>query len=256
MIPEHSALLAMLQKAEEKSRLHLEEARMLNAELESFNYSVSHDMRGPLTRISGYSQLLLEDKELNAEQRHHAVKIAEAAGWLNEMLDSLLVLSRVVRAELTHTTVDLSKLSAGILGELQATDRQRTVNQQIEPDLLVEGDERLLRLMMTNLLSNAWKYSSGQTEATIVVGRLPHQHNAFFVRDNGIGFTPKDAERIFRPFTRLKQETIIGGTGVGLATVQRIIQRHGGTIRAEAAPGLGATFIFTLPLPTTAVART
>jgi len=248
---------------EEADHLHLEQIRQLNDELsrkaidlaaannelETFNYSVSHDMRGPLTRISGYCQLLLDDDSgLDPEARDYVARIYESETWLNEMIDALLHLAQVTRAEIVSGSVNLSAIAEAILKELSLKNPDRTVTTRIEPDIVVDGDFRLLKMVMINLLDNAWKYSALKSDAAIEFGvDRSGPDPVYFVRDNGAGFDMKDAGKLFRVFTRLHDSSSFAGTGIGLATVQRIIFRHGGRIWAEAGAGIGATFFFTLP---------
>lgn len=219
-----------------------------NIELETFNYSVSHDMRSPLTRISGYCQLLLdEDTELEPRAREYVTRIYESGIWLNDMIDALLQLAQLTRMELVSSNVDLSLIAESVLEELSLEFPAREVSTRIEPDVVVAGDARLLKLVMVNLLNNAWKYSLYSIDALIEFGvKRDETGPVYYVRDNGAGFNMKDAGKLFRVFTRLHDSNQFAGTGIGLATVQRIIFRHGGRIWAEAEPGNGATFYFTL----------
>lgn len=247
-------LLSIIQKSEEINRQHLEEALQMNAELESFNYSVSHDMRGPITRISGYSQILMESSGLDEEQKKYLQKINRSALQLNEMLDSLLILSKPAKGELVKTTVNISGMAQNIIEDIIATAPDRTLRYEIEPGLLAVGDERLLYILLNNLLANAWRFTSTRRISKIHVGRAKEQEiqPAFFVKDNGIGFDMKDAPRIFMPMNRLNSGKGPCGTGIGLPTAKRVVSRHGGTITAESSPDHGATFIFTLPCSDTA----
>lgn len=248
--------------SEESDHMYLEQIRQLNAELsrqafdlaaangelEAFNFSVSHDMRGPLTRISGYCQLLLEDAEgLDADRKAYISRIYESGVWLNEMIDAMLMLSRLTRAEFVTEQVNLSRIADDIIRELALSEPTRKPQTRITPDVMVAGDQRLLRILMTNLLNNAWKYSTGTAQALIEFGiaRL-EPVPVYFVRDNGVGFDMQEYGKLFRVFTRLHDQEQFSGTGIGLATVQRIIFRHGGRVWAEAAVGQGATFFFTL----------
>jgi len=249
--------------AEEADHMYLERIQLLNAELdrkasdlaaanrelETFNYSVSHDMRGPLTRISGYCQLILDDDgTLEAEATTIYVKrIYESCCWLNEMIDGMLKLAQLSRTELQLMRVDLSVLAEEILRELRLSEPQRQVEVSLAAGVTVVGDKHLLRILMENLLSNAWKYSSHTEVTRIAFGTLPVDGGqAYYIRDNGAGFDMKDADRLFRVFSRLHDEQQYSGSGIGLATVQRIIDRHGGRIWAESEPGSGASFYFTI----------
>ncbi|MFZ4856273.1 MAG: PAS domain S-box protein [Desulfuromonadaceae bacterium] len=248
--------------AEETDRMHLERVRQLNDELsrkavelaaannelETFNYSVSHDMRGPLTRISGYCQLLLgDDCTLDSYAREYVTRIYESEMWLNEMIDALLEMAQLTLIEIISDRVNLSAIAEEVLKDLALASPERSVRSHVEPDCAVSGDPRLLKMVMTNLLGNAWKYSALKKDAYIEFGvEQTESGPAYFVRDNGDGFDMKDAGKLFRVFTRLHASSRFLGTGIGLATVQRIIFRHGGKIWAVAQPGAGATFFFTL----------
>lgn len=248
---------------EETDHMHLEQIRQLNDnlsrkaidlasvnnELETFNYSVSHDMRGPLTRISGYCQLLLDDdSNLDPSVKEYITRIYESETWLNEMIDALLYLAQVTRVEIVSGSVNLSAIAEEALKELSLENPDRSVRTRIEPDIVVAGDSRLLKMVMINLLNNAWKYSSGKSDAQIEFGvDRTGPGPVYYVRDNGVGFDMKDGGKLFRVFTRLHDSSQFAGTGIGLATVQRIIFRHGGQVWAEAEAGIGATFFFTLP---------
>lgn len=247
---------------EENANMHHERIRQLNdelqrkaaelaaanSELETFNYSVSHDMRGPLARIAGYCQLLLDDDNtLEPTVKEYITRIYESEIWLNEMIDALLRLAYVTRLELVSGTVDLSAVAELALKELSLAHPERCVRTCIEPGMVVTGDARLLKTAVINLLNNAWKYSSPKDDALIEFGvEQTGSGPMYYVRDNGVGFDMKDADKLFRVFSRLPDSDRFSGTGVGLATVQRIIARHGGMIWAEAEPGVGATFFFTL----------
>ncbi|MEI7817563.1 MAG: PAS domain S-box protein [Desulfuromonadales bacterium] len=248
---------------EETDHLYIEQIRQLNDELsrkaldlaaannelETFNYSVSHDMRGPLTRISGYCQLLLDDDSaLDPGVREYISRIYESEIWLNDMIDALLHLAQLTRVEMLSGSVNLSAIAVATVKELSLENPERIVTTTIAKNVVVAGDARLLKMVMINLLGNAWKYSSHEIEATIEFGVEQTEFGpTYFVSDNGAGFDMKDATKLFRVFTRLHDASNFTGTGIGLATVQRIILRHGGRIWAEAAAGVGAKFFFTLP---------
>ena len=248
--------------AEEISRMYIDRIRHLNTELnnqasdlaaannelEAFNYSVSHDMRGPLTRILGYCQLLLDDdQDVDQQTRMYVSRINDAGLWLNEMIDSLLCLARLSRDEIFPNDVNLSNIADKIVQELSLGEPDRAVQAVIAKNITVRGDPRLLKVMMANLIGNAWKYSSHNSDALIEFGTCSTDSvPMYFVRDNGAGFDMKYADKLFRVFSRLHDSSRFNGTGIGLATVQRIIARHGGRIWAEAETGRGATFFFTL----------
>ena len=220
-----------------------------NRELESFSYSVSHDLRAPLRSIDGFSQVLLEDcgDQLNDDGKNALKRVRKAATTMGELIDALLALSRVSRAELRAERVDLSALAATIAAELRESQPDRQVEFIIAPDLVVEADPRLLRAMLANLLSNAWKYTGQRAAARIEFGRTDTDgERVYFVRDNGVGFDMAYVGRLFGAFQRLHKQAEYAGTGIGLATVQRILHRHGGRAWAEAVPNEGATFYFTV----------
>ncbi|HEY2546684.1 MAG TPA: PAS domain S-box protein [Candidatus Acidoferrum sp.] len=220
-----------------------------NKELESFSYSVSHDLRAPLRTIDGFSHALLEDcgERLDEEGKRHLNRIRAATQRMGLLIDDLLNLSRISRAELHKKNLDISALAKAIAEELKTAEPERDVELRIDEGLTATADPGLLRVVVENLLRNAWKFSSKRASARIEFGRT--QVNgafAFFVRDDGAGFDPAYADRLFGAFQRLHAVTEFAGTGVGLATVQRIIHRHGGRIWAESAVGHGATFYFTM----------
>jgi signal transduction histidine kinase len=225
----------------------VEELERKNQELEAFSYSVSHDLRSPLRAIDGFTAMLLEvvDEHLDDSGRHYAERIRASVKRMNEMIDDLIELSRVGRAELQRRSVDLGAMAAEILSDLAAGSAGRVVETVIAPDLFADADARLLRNVLENLLSNAWKFSGQAAAPRIEVGRSgPFE---FYVRDNGAGFEMSQAKRLFSPFQRLHKQSEFPGTGIGLATVHRIVERHGGRIWAESSLGAGATFRFTLP---------
>jgi PAS domain S-box-containing protein len=221
----------------------------VNGELESFAYSVSHDLRAPLRALDGFSAALAKDlgDRLEETGRHYLERIQNASRRMGLLIDDLLTLSRITRREFVQEPVDLSALAEEVAAELRAEDPGRDAEIVIAPGLLVMGDQALLRVALVNLLGNAWKFSGTQPRACITLGVEEHDGGrAFFVRDNGVGFDPAYAEKLFAPFQRLHSEREFPGTGVGLATVKRVVARHGGRIWAEASVGGGATFHFTL----------
>jgi PAS domain S-box-containing protein len=221
-----------------------------NAELESFAYSVSHDLRAPLRAMDGFSLALLEDcsDKLDEQGREHLNRVREAAQRMDQLIDDLLALSRVTRAEMQRETVDLSALAGSIADELKRLDPQRQVELAIAPDLRAKGDRRLVEVVLRNLLGNAWKFTSAKPAARIEFAvEQVNGYRAFFVRDNGAGFDMAYANKLFGPFQRLHSMEEFPGTGIGLATVQRVIHRHGGKVWAEGQVDKGATFYFTLP---------
>ncbi|MCX7168665.1 MAG: ATP-binding protein [Rhodocyclales bacterium] len=224
-----------------------------NTELESFAYAVSHDLRAPLRAMSGFSQALIEDygNQLQGEAKVYLDQIGFASLKMGEMIDGILVLSRSTRGELRRDVIDFSALATRLLEELARGEPGRQVGGQVEAGLHATGDARMIEMVLRNLLGNAWKYT-GKTEAPAIrvfLGEVDGQPG-ICVADNGAGFDMAHADQLFQPFHRLHRQDEFPGIGIGLATVQRIIHRHGGEIRAVAAPGAGATFCFTLPTGT------
>jgi len=221
-----------------------------NRELKAFSYTVSHDLRKPLTLINGYSQVTQEvcGNNLNTQCRGYLREISDAVLRMSETIDALLNLSCVSYDEFRRETVDLSDVVYDASSELSLAEPERQVTFRIANGVTVYGDARLLRVVLENLLGNAWKYTAAREEATIEFGVAEMDgEQTCFVRDNGVGFDMADAEKLFAPFERLPGANEFKGHGIGLATVERIIRRHGGRVWAEAAPGDGATFYFTLP---------
>jgi signal transduction histidine kinase/HAMP domain-containing protein len=221
-----------------------------NKELEAFSYSASHDLRAPLRSIDGFSQVLLEDygSTLDAQGQDYLQRIRMATQRMADLIDALLELSRVARTEISRTPLDLTAMAHMITEELCHREPARAVTLVVAEGLTASGDLRLLRVVLENLLGNAWKFTSKKTQACIEVGSLSQADGvrAYFVRDNGAGFDMQYADKLFGAFQRLHRTGEFPGTGIGLATVQRIIHRHGGRIWAEAAVDQGSTFYFTL----------
>ena len=220
-----------------------------NKELEAFAYSVSHDLRAPLRAMDGFSQALLEDyaDKLDAEGKGHLLRVRTASQHMGELIDGILGLSRTTRSEMRRTTVNLSDLARTIAQELQRSAPARRAEFVIAPRLTVNGDANLLRSLLENFLRNAWKFTSKHPHARIEVGALQHDgETVYFVRDDGAGFDMTYASKLFGAFQRLHVAADFEGTGVGLATVQRIVHRHGGRVWAEGEVERGATFYFTL----------
>ncbi len=225
------------------------ELKAVNQELEAFSYSVSHDLRGPLRTMDGFSHALLEDygDKLDAEGKDYLQRVRAGSQKMAQLIDDLLKLSRVTRGEPEHRKVDLSKLVQTVAAELQESAPERQVTFDIAPGVTAEGDTRMIRIALENLLGNALKVTAKHDHATIEFGITNHDGEpAYFVRDDGAGFDMAYADKLFQPFQRLHSGAEFGGTGVGLATVQRIIGRHGGRVWAEAAVEKGATVYFTL----------
>ncbi|MBB3065365.1 sensor histidine kinase [Limibacillus halophilus] len=221
----------------------------LNKEMEAFSYSVSHDLRAPLRAIDGFSQALLEDcaDVLTENGKSHLERVRQAAQRMGYLIDDLLKLSRVTRSELQIGTVNLSLVAQGVVDGLLESGARPDVNVTIAPDLIARGDARLLGIALENLIGNAWKFTGDRPSARIEFGqRITNGKSAFFVRDNGVGFDMAYADQLFRAFQRLHDAREFPGTGIGLATVQRIIRKHGGDVWAESETGKGAAFYFTL----------
>jgi light-regulated signal transduction histidine kinase (bacteriophytochrome) len=236
-------------RAEEALRHAKTVAEAAGKELEAFSYSVAHDLRAPLRSIDGFSQALIEDcaDRLDAEGRRYLKHVREAAQQMGQLIDDLLNLSRVTRAELRRERVDLSELARSVLATLKDAQPDRAVEWVIEDGLVAQADLRLLHVVLTNLLGNAWKFTAKRASARIEFAAKAGEHPpVFFVRDNGAGFDARYADKIFGVFQRLHTAREFEGTGIGLATVQRIIRRHGGRIWAEGEIDRGATFFFTL----------
>jgi PAS domain S-box-containing protein len=222
-------------------------------ELDAFAYSVSHDLRAPLRAAAGFSELLLEDygDGLDATGRDYLARIVAATARMSRLIDDLLTLSRASRAELSRRPVDLTAIAHRVLADLRAADPDpdRPVELIVEDGLRATGDPALLELALQNLVSNAWKFTAKQDKGLIHVGadRLPDGGYGFFVRDTGAGFDMRYADKLFVPFQRLHSRDEYAGSGIGLAIVARIINRHGGRVWAEAEPEHGAVFWFVLP---------
>lgn len=221
-----------------------------NQELEAFAYAVSHDLRAPLRAMSGFSEALVEDfgDKLEAEARSYLDEIITGSRHMGQLIDGLLTLSRSTRGVLHHEVVDISALTHRIRNELEKNEPQRRMTWQVETGLNAGGDPLMLEVIMRNLLDNAWKYTTGLTEPTIAVYAEQEGSERFFcVADNGAGFDMAHGEKLFQPFQRLHRQDEFPGIGIGLATAQRIVHRHGGIISATGSPHKGATFRFTLP---------
>ena len=219
-----------------------------NRELEGFVHSIAHDLRGPLRAIGSFAQIVMLDhaEDLGDDGREAMQRIVRANDRQRRLIDGLLELSSLAHNQLRVAQVDLGALALEIIDELRKTDAERDVDMRVAPDLLAEADPALVSVVLENLIDNAWKFTAGRTPAHIEIGRSDTD-GAFFVRDDGAGFDPAYTHRLFRAFERLHDDTEFGGTGIGLATVKRIVERHGGHVWAEGAPGRGATFFFTLP---------
>jgi signal transduction histidine kinase/DNA-binding response OmpR family regulator len=247
---ENVQLYADLERRVKERTLQLEDA---NRELEAFSYSVSHDLWAPLRAVSNYTRLLEEKlaTSLDRESKSFIDIIQSEAARMGRLIDDMLRFAKYARAEPENESVNLSEIAEELAKWLQTGAPERTVAFHLQPGLVAQGDPGLLRVVLENLLGNAWKYTSKREFAVVEFGAKPQADGAtaFFVRDNGAGFDMKYAGKLFAPFQRLHREDEFPGTGVGLATVQRIIHRHGGRIWVEAGKDRGATFYFTLPAP-------
>lgn len=234
--------------AEEISR-HSQALEMAYKELESFSYSVSHDLRSPLTSILGFSQILVEENssQLDEAGQDYLKRIKASATRMNDIINAMLMLSRASRQEMHIQDIDLHDLAWVVIKELRMHNPEREVKVIIPKGLNVKGDIRMLNIMLTNLLGNAWKFTSGTSDAVIEIGFSQHHgQRTFFIRDNGSGFEKQQSAKIFAPFKRAHSSKEFSGSGIGLAIVERIVKRHQGKIWAEGETGKGATFYFTL----------
>jgi PAS domain S-box-containing protein len=256
---EFGGALAMATDISERKRTEEELDRLVhdrtealvvsNRELEAFCYSISHDLRQPLRAIDGFSRAAVEDLGDQAPEdvKEHLARVRRAANRMSELIDALLTLSRLSRVEMKRETVDLTAIAEAIVAELVRTDARREQSYSIRKGLTCVGDARLLHILLENLLSNAWKFSSRAEKPFVEFGMKSNKGvNTFYVRDNGIGFDMAYSGKLFKPFERLHTDSEFYGTGIGLATVWRIVTRHGGDIKAESAVGKGATFYFTI----------
>ncbi len=246
-------------------RQAVRELTSVNRELESFSYSVSHDLRAPLRSIDGFSQALLEDcsRQLDETGQDYLYRIRSATQRMGYLIDDLLTLSRVTRSDMTQGAVDLSRIATRLSNDLRQAQPERLVEFVIQPGLIGNGDEHLLQVVLENLFSNAWKFTAKHPQATIEFGVIPPDKDhttantlpntlpntpqpTYFVRDDGAGFDMSYADKLFGPFQRLHGVQDFLGNGIGLATVQRIVHRHGGRVWAEGSVEQGAIFYFTL----------
>lgn len=237
---------ALNRTLESRVEARTRELTQANHELESFAYIVSHDLRAPLRSIEGFGRILSErySHVLDAQGHDYLGRVRNAAGRMDALIDALLAMSRITRGEFKRSPLDLSRLAGEVVTELRQTDPAREVDVVIAPGLRAEGDAALVRNLLQNLLGNAWKFTASTADARIEFTRADAGH--FEVRDNGAGFNSEYAGKLFRPFQRLHREDEYSGHGVGLASVKRIVERHGGSICAEGVPGQGATIRFTL----------
>jgi signal transduction histidine kinase len=234
---------------EERVKERTAELEAANKELEAFSYSVSHDLRAPLRGIDGFSRIMLERHADKVDEtgQDYLIRIRNGAVRMGRLIDDMLNLSRVGRIELRKQPVDLSGIARRTVDELRQRDPERMVQVDVAPDLIVQGDPGMLRMVMDNLLGNAWKFTGKSESARIEFG-VQHQNGecTYYVKDNGAGFDMAYANKLFAPFHRLHKESDFAGTGIGLVIAQRVVSRHGGSIWAESELGKGATFYFTL----------
>jgi DNA-binding response OmpR family regulator len=228
----------------------VEELERKNRELEAFSYSVSHDLRAPLRSIDGFSQALIEDcaDMLSSKSREHLQRVRSAAQRMGELIDDLLQLSRIGRAEIHRSRMNLSEIARTVSSELQRREPERRVEIDIQEGMMADVDSRLMRVVLENLLGNAWKFTANVPQPRVqFLSERTASGPAFVVRDNGAGFDMAYVEKLFRPFQRLHSATEFSGTGIGLATVHRVVDRHGGRVWAQGSVGGGAAIYFTIP---------
>jgi len=242
-------VLRLNAELEDRVRERTAQLETANKELETFSYSVSHDLRAPLRAIDGFGQALVDDfpQHLPEAARRYLARIRSSTRHMAQLIEDLLNLARVSRGTLQHRAVDLSQIARQVVGELQQREPGRSVEVSVWDGMLAEGDPHLVQVALENLIGNAWKFTSKSEKPHIEIGALKDRGRAtFFVRDNGAGFDMAYADKLFGAFQRLHAATDYAGTGIGLATVQRIVHRHGGRIWAESEVGKGAVFFFTL----------
>ena len=234
---------------EEQVSIRTRELETMNKELRSYSHSLAHDLRTPVRAVMSFSQILYDDLKdvLTEEQAYDFGRIINASDRMHTLIDDILNLARITRSELQLTNVDISELATQISHDLNAAYPDHQINYDIEEGLLIQGDTTLIRILLDNLLSNAWKFSQQAESPQIKVGKqIQGTNTIFYVRDNGIGIDSAYGEKIFQPFQRLHRHDEFPGSGVGLAIVDRVIQRHHGHIWFDSKPGEGATFYFTL----------
>jgi signal transduction histidine kinase len=260
LLKSNAQIAALGESGRVSSRLNVElERRVLdrttqleaaNRELEAFAYSVSHDLRAPLRALDGFSEQLLRvyADRLDDKGRHYLQRVRAGTQRMGCLIDDLLLLFRHSHGEMKRERVDLTGFANAIAAELRQSEPSRTVSFDIQPELTGQGDPGLLKAVLENLLGNAWKFTEKKASATIAFGGVEYQGlPGFFVRDDGAGFDMRHAAKLFGAFQRMHSQLEFPGNGIGLATVQRIIHRHGGQVWADSSPGLGTTFYFTLP---------
>jgi PAS domain S-box-containing protein len=247
------ALQSLNAELEEKVRQRTEDLESAVGELEAFSYSVSHDLRAPLRAMHGFAESLSEDagERLREEERELLRRIQRSAGRMDVIIEDLLNLSRAGNHRIEKEVVNLGEVTRSVIEELRATDPERNIDWDIGTGMLAWGDPGLLRLVIQNLVGNSFKYTEQKERARIAVGVESREADTitYFVRDDGIGFDPTLADKLFQPFSRLHRNDEFEGTGIGLATVDRIVRRHGGSVSADGTKGEGAVFRFRLPVP-------
>ncbi|MDB5943496.1 MAG: domain S-box protein [Ramlibacter sp.] len=249
MVRSREAILRLNSELEERVRARTAELQAANRELESFSYSVAHDLRSPLAALNCFGQMLesSEADAISAQGKHFLDRMRCAASQMDSMTRGLLELASLSKARVRQEAVNLGSIAHQVIGDLVAQSPERATQIVVEPGLLVTGDEVLLTQLLSNLIGNAWKFTARSAVTRVEVGCIRGaDHPVYFVRDNGAGFDLTHAARLFEPFHRLHSASEYEGTGIGLATVQRIVSRHAGRVWAEAAPGEGASFFFTL----------
>ena len=248
------ALQSLNAELEAKVAQRTEDLAAAVGELEAFSYSVSHDLRAPLRALHGYTETLVEDagERLSDDERELLVRIQKAAGRMDRIIEDLLMLSRAGNHKIEKEIVNLGEIARSVIDDLRPVAAQREIEWDVGSGLLAWGDPGLLRLVVQNLLGNAFKYTAkktGTARISIGVDERSQESVTYYVRDNGIGFDSNLTGKLFRPFSRLHRSDQFEGSGIGLATVDRIIRRHGGSVSAEGRNGDGATFRFRLPVP-------
>jgi light-regulated signal transduction histidine kinase (bacteriophytochrome) len=247
------ALRRSRDELEIKVKERTSDLQSVNKELEAFAYSVSHDLRAPVRHIAGFTELLQKHAEpvLDDKSRHHISMILDSANRMGTLVDDLLAFSRIGRAEAQKTIVHLEQLVKGVVGEIAPDTQDREIAWSIGTLPVCYGDPSMLRLVFGNLISNAVKFTRLRRTAQIEIGSLNHQPNEMvvFIKDNGVGFDMKYKDKLFGVFQRLHSQEAFEGTGIGLASVERVIRRHGGRVWAESSVDHGATFFVALPKP-------